>query len=152
MARASTWSNSDGLVVGYGRNTPEKVGAVAKEYGGVIKTAAVTFDYLTTGVNIPIPAGGQVVGVELRVGKAWTGGTTLEVGDGTDPDGFLTAAQGAVANLTAGASLKAAGVFMLGATDVVAREFKTYAAADTIDVAYTGTFTAGTATLVVAYI
>ncbi len=151
MTRKATWTNADGLVVGFGPNTPEIVGAVAKEYGGAIKTASVVFDYTKTGVNVPLPAGSQVVGVQIRVGKAWVGGTTLEVGDGSDADGFVTAAAGATANLTAGAVINATGVYVLGATDTAAREFKTYASADTVDVVYTGTYTAGTAVLVVEY-
>lgn len=151
MTRKSTWTNSDGLIVGFGPNTPEIVGGVAKEYGTNEKTASVVFDYTKTGVNVPVPAGAQIIGVQIRVGKAWVGGTTLEVGDGSDQDGFITAAQGATANLTAGAVINATGVYTAGATDTGAREFKVYGSADTIDVAYTGTFTAGTATLVVTY-
>lgn len=150
MARASTWTNSDGLVVGFGPNTPEVAGAISAAEGG-LKTAHVHFDYADTGVNVPVPAGATVVAVRLEVGTAWVGGTDVQVGDGSDADGFVTAAQGATANLTAGATIVGAGVYTKGATDTGAQEFKLYSAADTIDVAFTGTFTAGTATLTVVY-
>ena len=151
MTRKSTWTNADGLVVGFGPNTPEKTGAVA-ESEGAIKTAYVTFDYKTTGVNVPLPAGAAVVGVVLTVGTAWAGGTKVEVGDGSDADGFVSAAQGATANLTAGAGIVGAGAYTKGSTDTGAQVFKTYASADTVDVTITGSFTAGTATLAVSYL
>lgn len=151
MTRKSTWTNADGLVVGFGPNTPEKIGAVA-EGEGAIKTAYVTFDYKTTGVNVPLPAGAAVVGVVLTVGTAWAGGTKVEVGDGSDADGFVSASQGATANLTAGAGIVGAGAYTKGATDTGAQVFKTYASADTVDVTITGSFTAGTATLAVSYL
>lgn len=151
MTRKSTWTNADGLVVGFGPNTPEVAGAVA-EGEGAIKTAYVTFDYKSTGVNIPLPAGAAVVGVVLTVGAAWLGGTKVEVGDGSSAVGFVTAAQGATANLTAGASIVGAGAYTKGATDTGAQVFKTYATADTVDVAITGAFTAGSGTLAVSYL
>ena len=151
MTRKSSWTNADGLVVGFGPNTPQVVGAEA-EGEGAIKTAYVTFDYKSTGVNIPLPAGAAVVGVVLTVGTAWVGGTKVEVGDGSDADGFVTAAQGATANLTAGAGIVGAGAYTKGATDTGAQVFKTYASADTLDVAITGAFTAGTGTLAVSYL
>jgi hypothetical protein len=150
MARASTWTNADGLVVGFGPNTPEVTGAISAAEGG-LKTAHVVFDYLDTGVNIPVPAGSEVVAVYVEVGSAWLGGTRITVGDGTDPDGFVTEAQGATANLLAGAKIVGAGVYTKATTDTTAQEHKVYAAADTIDVVITGAFTAGTATLTVVY-
>lgn len=151
MTRQSTWTNADGLVVGFGPNKPEVAGAIA-EGEGAIQTAYVTFDYTSSGVNIPVPAGSTIVGVVLTVGNAWVGGTKVEVGDGSDADGFVTATQGATANLTAGASIVGSGVYTKGATDTTAQEFKLYSSADTIDVAITGTFTAGTGTLAVSYL
>ena len=151
MTRKSSWTNADGLVVGFGPNTPEVVGALAKGDGD-IKTKHVHFKYNSTSVNIPVPAGATVLGVVLTVGTAWVGGTDIQVGDGSDADGFVTAAQGATANLTAGASIVGSGVYTKGATDTGAQELKLYASADTIDVAFTGTFTAGTATLSVSYL
>jgi hypothetical protein len=150
MARASTWTNADGLVVGFGTNTPEVTGAVSAAEGG-LKTAHVVFDYLDTGVNIPVPAGSEVIAVYVEVGSAWLGGTRITVGDGTDPDGFVTEAQGATANLLAGAKIVGSGAYTKATTDTTAQEHKLYSTADTIDVTITGTFTAGTATLTVVY-
>ena len=151
MTRASTWSNPDGLVVGYGRNTAHVTGAGNKDYGHAIKNASVVFKYSDTGVNIPIPAGSHVVGVKLVVGTAWVGGTKVEVGDGSDADGFVSATDGATANLTAGAVIGGTGLYTKGGTDTTAQEFKLYASADTLDVTITGTYTAGDATLLVSY-
>jgi len=152
--RGATWTNSDGLVVGYGPNKTVVEGAPMENDGGVggVKNAAVTFSYKDTGVNVPVPAGSIILEVKLVVGTAWAGGTAVEVGDGSSATGFITATAGAVANLTAGAVIGADGAYAFGATDTGARELHSYASADTIDVAYSGTFTAGDATLVVSYI
>jgi len=80
------------------------------------------------------------------------GGTDVQLGDGTDPDGWISATQGAVANLTAGATVRAGGAYAIGDAATNRGLGKVYAAADTLDVAFTGTFTAGTATIVVRYL
>lgn len=154
LNRAATWTNSDGLIVGFGSNKPATEGADHRNNAGYagVKTAAVTFAYTDTGVNIPVPAGSKVIGVQLHVGTAWQGGTAINVGDGNSATGFITSTIGATANLTAGAKIYSDGAYAYGATDTVAHEQKLYASADTIDVSYSGTFTAGTATLVVSYI
>lgn len=153
LNRGATWTNSDGLIVGYGSNDPVTEGGSKKhDNGGGLKERAVTFAWdNTTGVNIPVPAGAEIFSVKLKVDEAWVGGTSLTVGDGSDADGFITATQGATANLTAGALIAAAGVYTQGTTDTTAREIKLYASADTIDLTVAGTFTAGSATLVVTY-
>jgi hypothetical protein len=90
--------------------------------------------------------------VVVKVGTAWVGGTDVQVGDGTDPDGWVSATQGAVANLTIGATIRAAGAYAIGDAATNRGLGKVYAAADTLDVAFTGTFTAGTADVFVRYI
>lgn len=158
--RAATWTNSDGLVVGYGANKPAVDGADAKSYVGKagLKTGAVTFDYAQINanktINVPVAAGSKIVEVKLVVGTAWAGaGNALIVGDGSTTNGFMTTTRGAVANLTAGAVIASDGVYAYGATDTGAAELKYYASADTIDVDSADTdWTAGTATLVVTYI
>lgn len=160
MARGSTWSNADGLVVGFGTNTPELSGADAKSYVGPagLKTGAVTFSYkdinAASAINVPVAAGSKIVEVKLVVGTAWAGASNaLIVGDGSDTDGFITTAAGGVASLTANAIIAANGVYAFGATDTGAAELKLYSSADTIDVASADSdWTAGTATLVVTYI
>lgn len=161
--RASTWTNPDGLVVGYGPNNPAKEGSQTKSYVGAggLKTSAVKFSYkdinAAKAVNVPVAAGSRIVEVKIVVESAWAGaGNALIVGDGTTTNGFHTTTAGAVANLTAGAVIPADGVYVYDDSadgDATAREFKLYSSADTIDVASADTdWTSGTASLVVTYI
>lgn len=152
MTRASTWSNPDGLVVGFGPNFPERnVGGVV-DTPGFVKEAVLQFTFESSSPNISLPANSVIHDVFLVVGTAWVGGTDVQVGDGGDPDGFISASQGATANLTAGKMIRGGGAYMVADTDTTAQELpKVYTSADTVDVAFTGTFTAGTASLVVRY-
>jgi hypothetical protein len=158
MARKSTWSNSDGLVVGFGPNTPEKYAQTSEDDTNGVKSAVIRFDYTQVNtsasgsINWTAPAGSNVVAVELVVDTAWVGGTTLEFGDASDTDGFITTTQGATANLTAGAKIVGNGLYTKGATDTGAQEFKAYAAATTCSVLRAGTYTAGSAVLKISYI
>lgn len=152
MTRASTWTNADGLIVGFGANIPERnVGGVYAN-GGAVKEAHLAVTYQSSGANIEIPAGSVVLDVVLEVGTAWAGGTKVELGDGTDPDGWISATQGAVANLTTGATIVAGGAYAIGDAATNRGLGKVYASADTLDVAITGSFTAGTGTFIVRYI
>lgn len=162
MTRASTWTNADGLVVGFGPNTPQTTGATAKNYGGIggAKTALAKFDWKNLNaaatINVPVPAGTRVLDVRLvvDVGFTSTGTNTITVGDGSDADGFITAtAATTVTMATAGAVIIVDGVYAFGGTDTGAAELKSYSAADTIDLASGMTdWTAGAATLVVTYL
>ena len=166
--RGNTWTNSDGLVIGYGTTQPAQGGA-ANKYGGavgLIKHASVTFDYkdmneatVGTVVTVPVPAGSRVIDVRVVCETLWTstGTNTFEVGlTGGDVDGYITTTTGTVGNMTAGAVLTADGVFTYDDTadgDATAAELKLFASADTIDL-LTGMsdWTAGKASLVVTYI
>ena len=161
--RGSTWSNSDGLVVGFGTNKPTLTGSIGKSYVGAagLKTAAVKFTYkdinAAAAINVPIAAGSRIVEVKIVVDSVWAGSSNaLIVGDGGDADGFHTTTAGAVANLTAGAVIAADGVYVYDDTadgDATSREMKLYSSADTIDVASADVdWTAGSASLVVTYI
>lgn len=158
MARKGSWANADGLIVGFGPNTPEKSAQTTEDDVLGVKSAVIRFDYTqvntaaTGSINWTAPAGSNVVAVELVVDAAWTGGTALSFGDATTTTGFIDATQGAIANLTAGAKLVGSGVYTKGATDVVAQEFKVYAAATVCSVLRTGTFTGGSAILKISYI
>jgi hypothetical protein len=158
MARASTWTNADGLVVGFGPNTPERYAQDTEYNQGPVKEAVVFFDYTQVNtaasgsINWTAPAGSNIVGVTLEVDQAFIGGTSLEFGDTSDTDGFITAAQGATANLLAGAKIVGSGLYTKGATDTVAQEFKVYASATVLSMLRVGTFTAGKATLKIAYL
>jgi len=152
MTRKSTWTNSDGLVVGFGPNYPERNVAGVLETDGVVKEARLAVTYQSSGATVELPAGSVVLDVVMKVGTAWVGGTDVQVGDGTDPDGWISATQGATANLTAGATIRAAGDYAIGDAATNKGLGKVYASADTLDVAFTGTFTAGTADIFVRYI
>jgi hypothetical protein len=152
MTRASSWTNADGLVVGFGANIPERNVAGVYDTDGAVKEAHLAITYQSSGANVELPAGSVVLDVIMKVGTAWAGGTDVQVGDGTDPDGWISATQGAVANLTAGATVRAAGAYAIGDAATNKGLGKVYASADTLDVAFTGTFTAGTATIVVRYL
>ena len=169
MTRATTWSNSDGLVVGYGPNTQQRTGNPQQnpsgENAGGVKVASVWFDYKgmnasTTGaanaVNVPIPAGARILNVRILVGDAWTttGTNTAEVGlTGGDVDLFMTTTVLTTANFTAGAVLNGDGVGLFGATDTAASELYQFATADTIDLLTANTdWLTGNATLIVTYI
>lgn len=152
MTRASSWTNADGLVVGFGANIPERNVAGVYDTDGAVKEAHLAITYQSSGAAIELPAGAVVLDAVLKVGTAWAGGTKVELGDGTDPDGWISATQGAVANLTTGATIVAGGAYAIGDAATNRGLGKVYASADTLDVAITGSFTAGTATIVVRYI
>ena len=160
MTRASTWTNADGLVVGFGGNTPNTAGAATKNYTGVggAKTALTRFTWKDLNgaatINVPVPLGAKVTDVRLVVDAAFTstGTNTITVGDGSDADGFITAAQADTTTLVAGGVVVGAGAYLVADTDTTAPQFKTYTVADTIDLASAQTdWTAGAATLVVTY-
>jgi hypothetical protein len=160
--RASTWTNSDGLVIGFGTNKPAYTSGVTKNGGitGSLKQASTVFDWTNLnaahGINSAVPAGAKIMDVrmEVIVGFTSTGTNTITVGDGSDADGFITVSAATSATMaSAGAVILADGVYAFGATDTGAAELHTYAAADTIDVASAQTdWTAGKAVLVVSYI
>jgi len=152
MTRKSTWTNADGLVVGFGPNFAERNVAGVLETDGVVKEARLAITFQSSGATVDLPAGSVVQDVVMKVGTAWVGGTDVQVGDGTDPDGWISATQGATASLTIGATIRAAGAYAIGDAATNRGLGKVYAAADTLDVAFTGTFTAGTADIFVRYI
>lgn len=155
--RKATWSNSDGLVVGFGSHNPPTAGGVVKTVGGP-KVTKTYFDWTdlnaARSIYADVPAGARVLDVRLEVNTAFTstGTNTITVGDGSDADGFITTTAADTTTLTANASIGPDGVYAFGATDTGAAELKTYSSADTIDVASAQTdWTAGQATLVVTY-
>ncbi len=166
--RGGTWSNADGVVVGFGTNKPAINGADAKGFGGKggVKVGSVRFDWrdlnantaggTTAGINVPVPAGARILDVRVVIGTAWTstGTNTFEVGlTGGDVDLFLTTTIGTIANMTAGAVLNGDGVGGIATTDTTAPEIYIFAAADTIDVVSAQVdWTAGDAQLVVTYL
>src|SRR5258705_5998207 len=123
MTRKTTWSNPDGLIVGFGPNTTERnQSAVTTQKDGDKKTAkihiAFNSTFGSTGAKFTIPAGSIVELVYMKVSTTWTGGTSLAVGDVGTTGGWITAAQGAEANLTTAAGvINAQGAYALTATE-----------------------------------
>lgn len=153
MTRKTTWTNADGLVVGFGPNIAERNVAGVLDTDGVVKEARLAITFQSSGATVAIPAGSVVQDVVVKVGTAWVGGTSVSLGDGSDTDGWVSTTQGATANLTAGATIRAGGAYAIGGTDATAKALgKVYASADTIDVTFAGTYTAGTADVYVRYI
>jgi len=124
---------------------------------GSVKELRYTFDYsdmpATDSGNVmvsAIPAASKIVSAEMKVGTAWVGGTSVAIGltdlDGTanDPDGLITATQGATANLTAGSIHTGTGTLVGIVGDATA--------AQAVTSLVVGTYTAGDATLIVKYI
>lgn len=162
------WTNADGLNIKFGTDR-----GVNFQYGGQVVTAGAKeqlvfeFDYTTlpsftsdlnndgtkngfTIQDASIPAGATIVSAELKVDTAWASGTDLTVGtyqvDGTviDADGFITAANGAVANLLAGALITGSGADIATLASAANDAY--------VVVAANGTFTAGSGKLIITYI
>jgi len=144
--------NSAGINVvnHYGpRDTDASKGGQAKSTGQ-IKRAEWQFayddlpTYGSTNIQFAIPANATIVSSKWITGTAWAGGTSLNVGlyqgDGTviDADGL----DAAITPTTAGAVIDGNGA-LVGAT--------IGANAGELTVAATGTYTAGTATVIVEY-
>lgn len=104
-----------------------------------------------------LPAKSMVYAVEAEVITAVTGATAEEVGDGSDPNGWLLDGFAANAGFypSSAATAASAGVYAqaAGATDAgdVTREGKLYTSADTIDFVLSGTATAGKIMFVVEF-
>lgn len=91
----------------------------------------VQFDAVETLAVFNVPANTLVLDVYAYTNTAWTATVTLDVGDGTDADGWLASAK--VAPTTAGS-----GGLVKRTSKATAEAFaggKLYTAADTIDVA-----------------
>lgn len=169
LNRKATWTNADGLIVGFGTNKPVREGGTNKnaQAHGLIKTASVKFDYTDMNacvgaggtVNVPVPAGSRIIDVRFVCHTLWaaSGTNTFEIGlTGGDTDLFMTTTVGTSGAMTAGAVLLGDGVGTYdnsGDGDVTAAELYAFAAADTIDlVTAMSDWTAGTASIVVTYI
>lgn len=155
MARDATWTNDDGLVVGFGtrdtqntQNGPYKTEGLVKEYVIKIHDATTLGDTDTAamqGSEVPIPANAIIESAKLVVDTAFTSGgsAVLDVGvkakAGTaiDDDGIDAAI--AVGSLTAGAVIACDGALV--GTTVGTADAYPYFSYDT------AAFTAGAATL-----
>lgn len=153
MTRASTWTNPDGLVVGFGGNFPERNDAGVQRDAGSVKTAKLQITYQSvsgaSGAKINVPAGSIVKNVYAKVGTTWAGGTSITFGDAGDPDGFIIAAD--FGTPSAGAVIQAMGAYVQTATEG-ALPPKEYASATDVFITVTGTYTAGEADIYVEYV
>ena len=167
MSHASTWTNSDGLTIGYGVNSPEYDKAGVLETDGVVKEAVLHID----GVNstfgesatyIQLPRMTKLLGADFRVDVAWAGGTSLSVGHteaGTaDVDALFTTTALAQAAMTpAGKVIVADGTYFADTNSVKIPAVITDDADDAtigakVFITSTGTWTAGKGTLIVRYV
>ena len=142
-----------GVVNHYGpRTTNNKYGGQESTSEGIVKSAEWSFSYdnlsAVLNSNLPqtIPANASIVEATLYVDDAWVGGTNLTIGlyqaDGTviDADGLVAAT--ATAALTVNKVVTGGGA-LVGTT--------IGAAAGQLVAATTGTYTAGTARVVVKF-
>lgn len=147
----------DGVRYHHGPRFTEKKASASVSTYGVAKELVVNFDYenlpnavLLDSVYEKLPAHCFVEKVILQVGEAWVGGTSLavELSNGDTgavlvADGLVTAAQGATANLGANAVIVGAGATVGAGIGAVPAHLRVTAV---------GTYTAGTAKLIVRYI
>ena len=148
--RTNTWTNADGLVVGFGRADTRNPEAGVIETKGNLRQVEleVYYDMDSATANVKsavIPAGAVITSATISVSEAFVGGTSVEVGtigtDGTgaDADAIDTAL---TAVLVEGAVIKADGAAIGAMVDADVN----------LTFATTGTFTAGRASVFVEYI
>lgn len=90
MSRAATWTNSDGLVVGFGTHSADNDVAGAEGGRGRIKTMTVEIvgtDLVNTPTDATFPPqaaqikrGSRILRAHLTATTAWTGTGTLNIG------------------------------------------------------------------------
>lgn len=155
---STSWKNDDGLVINFGpdRDLERRPGVVNDNDPEITVEVAFEYDNLPRAVDgdggiLNLPAGAFITEAYIEIGTAWASGTSLSVGteeqDGTaiDVDGIFNTTELAQANLTAGAVIKAAAGADIGT--VVDASNNAYLA-----VIAAGTFTTGTAKLIVKYL
>lgn len=155
MTRKATWSNADGLIVGFGPSYNERDVAGSIKSFGANKTHKLHITYQSTfgstGSLLTVPAGVEVKNVYLKVTTNWAGGTSLAFGDAGSTGGYITSTQGAVASLvTTNSPIVMGGAYAI-ATGTSATAPKAYATATDLYFTAVGTFTAGEADVYVEY-
>ena len=154
MTHKTTWSNPDGLIVGFGPNFEERqVSAVTTQKDGDTKVAKIHIAYNSTfgasGAKHVVPAGSIIKNVYAKVSATWVGGTSLTFGDVTDPDGWIIAAD--FGTPAAGAVIQAMGAYAQTATEGQLPP-KEYASATDLVFVLVGVYTAGAADVYVEYV
>jgi hypothetical protein len=122
MSRQNTWTNSDGLIVGFGRHTDDNDVAAVTGGSGHVKTISVEIlgtalvDTIVDGSIPPqaaqIPRGSVIQRATLTTTVAWTGTGTLDIGTwgrGTLATPVVDDADGIDADIDISAALAAVG-------------------------------------------
>ena len=103
MTRSATWANSDSLIVGFGKNYPERNASGELNTDGVVREARLSFTHESTfgeaDTYIQLPRMCQVLSMHLRVDVTWTSSdASLAIGhteaDTADVDAFMTITEG----------------------------------------------------------
>jgi hypothetical protein len=150
------YTNADGLVQNYGTRSAENAVAGVVEMDGFKGQLVVDFDYTTTALvgyvaarsdNALIPAGAVIEAIDLVVGTAWVGGTSLAL-NFEDSAGATTPAAGLAATATA---VLLAGAAFQGAGAAVGADIPSANSDVALNTLVVGTFTAGTAKAVVSF-
>lgn len=135
---------------------------LGKTVEAVITDADLTAAATTQTIEaISLPAAAVVTQVAFYLDEEFDGGATseltIQVGDGSDPNGYITA-QSVHADATSVTTGIVDGAYLTVGTDVNTGNAKQYAAADTIDVLFTATganvsvLTAGKLRVIVSYL
>lgn len=167
MTRATTWSNPDGLVVGFGPNYPERKDAGDVKTFGAIKQAVVDVTYQSTfgaagaGFTLPVNAIVHKVWFESKTDWVTADAGTLSVGDDSedtdDVDGWITATALTAAAMGADTVHPADGVYAVGnnADNASNPQARTVgfglSVGATIYFTKANNFTAGTGRLIIQY-
>lgn len=152
MTRKATWTNSDGLIVGFGPNYADRdATAVYEDSPSKVVRADFTWEstFGASGVKVAVPAQSIVKNVYIKVTTTWVGGTSLTFGDATDTDGWTVA--GSFGTPSAGGVIQADGAYAYTATEGQLPP-KEYATATDLYFTKVGTYTAGAATVYVEYV
>lgn len=120
MGRASVWSNSDGLAVGFGTRTETTGGSFRVADNGNTEKLYAEFGYADLDTSLSttsdfivygpvIPNGALILSATLKVTEAWTTGTDIDIGlydsDGAAVDAAGIDAAVLTAALTLGAEI-----------------------------------------------
>ena len=150
------YTNDDGLVQRYGTIAVENNLAAAVDMDGYEGQLVLDFDFSTVATagyqaaqaaNALIKAGSVIRSIDMVVGTAWVGGTSIAL-DFEDSAGATTPAAGLAAVATA--SLLA-GTAHQGAGAAIGADIPSANSDVALNVTAVGTFTAGDAKVVVRY-
>jgi hypothetical protein len=155
MPRSNTWTNSDGLIVGFGTHSVDGQRPAEVSEEGNIREIEIefTYDNFPTAVASDgglgyMPAGSYLLDAYLRVSETFTSETALNIGteqsDGTDIDADGIDAALDAAALVAGAVIACDGADIGSVVDASNDAYFLVSAS--------GNATAGKAKLVVRYI